>query len=146
MMLINRSNYFEKSQAIFTQITDDRLRTLLIENGMDENNFTYEGQEFIFDFHSYSKRHDSRSIYFVSTVNDKEVLYRVSDHWSREVTRNNSSTQTKVCGKIRYCYWALELAKSSAASAIAGMCSFDDMTLHTANKNFVRDCESIARC
>ena len=145
-MEITRANYFEKSQSIFTQVTDQELTRLLIENGMFEKDFDYEGQLFVFDFHSYSQRYDARSIYYVSELDGKQMLFRVSDHWSCELSPNDSSTQTKICSYIRRCFWAITVTQSSNRAAIAGVCSFEDMTLHTANGNFVNSCRTALSC
>lgn len=145
-MEINRSNYFEVSNGIFNQVTDTKLTRLLIENGMDEKDFEFNGQRFEFDFHSYSARYDARSIYFVSVIDGKTMLYRVSDHWSCEETKNGSKTQTNTCGHIRRCFWVLNVTESSNRNTIAGVSSFDEMTLHSANGDFCNSFNATLSC
>lgn len=128
---ITVDNYFEKSAGEFTSIAHV-LTKKIITHGQEKQNFTHNGQSFIFNFASCNERYNSCSYYYVV---DNKVLYRASDHWSELIANNECIKLVGIrsCGNIRYCYWTLKLVLKEDAftyekvSFLGGCCSFNNM-------------------
>ena len=137
--IINKYNYFDNSEGQFillpSAVTDMLCKSYTLEVCGKDIKTTHEYIAFpkigLFEpnFISYSPRHGTKSIYWVSA--DGQRLIRLSDHWSTvpaELKKN-----IKAVGKVRFCRWHLignekTIIDNQDRNIVSAIINFKDMT------------------